>query len=148
MWHRIQIMQTHFNSNVGETRHHLFVTRFLYTGAFGQYANSLANLFTNSFCACRSRKRRKLLDLTVFLALLGSSGVKAAHKMMAKLTPYLPNRSSSTFSHSLWYLLSHNISPPSRTRVFLFFIPTYLCDQQLFSLYPFFALLSEEEPFC
>ena len=87
MWHRIQIMQTHFNSNVGETRHHLFVTRFLYTGAFGQYANSLANLFTNSICECRSRKRKKLLDLTVFLALLGSSGVKAAHKMMAKLTP-------------------------------------------------------------
>ena len=35
----------------------------------------------------RSRKCKKLLNLTVFLALLGSSSVKAAHKMLVKLTP-------------------------------------------------------------
>ena len=40
-----------------------------------------------SFYAHRSQKRKKVLDLTVFFALLGSLLVKAAHKMLMKLTP-------------------------------------------------------------
>ena len=44
------------------------------------------NLFTRSFYANRSQKRKKLLDLTVFFALLGSVCEKAA-QMMVKLTP-------------------------------------------------------------
>ena len=44
------------------------------------------NVFTSSFYACRSQKRKKLLYLTVFLVLLGSARVKAAHKMLVKLT--------------------------------------------------------------
>ena len=37
--------------------------------------------------AHRSRKRKKLLELTVVFAILGSSRVKAARKMLVKLTP-------------------------------------------------------------
>ena len=43
------------------------------------------NLFTHSFYAPRSRKRKKPLDLTDFFALLGSESVKAACKMLVKL---------------------------------------------------------------
>ena len=35
----------------------------------------------------RSQKCKKLLELTVFLALLGSACIKAARKMLVKLTP-------------------------------------------------------------
>ena len=48
---------------------------------------SFINLFTRSFYAHRSQKRKKLLDLTVFFALLGSAQVKAARKLLVKLTP-------------------------------------------------------------
>ena len=44
-------------------------------------------MFMRIFYPHRSQKRKKMLDLTVFLGLLGSAGVKAAHKMMVKLTP-------------------------------------------------------------
>ena len=44
------------------------------------------NVFTSSFHACRSEKCKKLLDLTVLFALLGSVHLKAAHKMLVKLT--------------------------------------------------------------
>ena len=46
----------------------------------------------SSTCLCAAfrladpKKTKKLLDLTVFFALLGSAGVKAACKMMVKLT--------------------------------------------------------------
>ena len=43
------------------------------------------NLFMHSFYTCRSQKCKKLIDLTVFLAILRSY-VKAARKMMVKLT--------------------------------------------------------------
>ena len=39
------------------------------------------------FYARRSQKRKKMLELTVFFALLGSSCVKAACKMLMKFTP-------------------------------------------------------------
>ena len=40
------------------------------------------NVFTRSFYTPRSQKRKKLHDLTVFFALLGSAGVTAARKML------------------------------------------------------------------
>ena len=40
------------------------------------------NVFTRSFYAHRSQKCKKLLDLTVFFALLGSEHVKAERKML------------------------------------------------------------------
>ena len=48
------------------------------------------NVFTPSFNTSRSQKRKKLLDLTVLFALLGSAIVKDARKMLVKLTPGLP----------------------------------------------------------
>ena len=44
------------------------------------------NMFTRSFYARRSQKCKKLLDLSVFFALLGSARVKDARKMLVKLT--------------------------------------------------------------
>ena len=43
-------------------------------------------VFMRSFYAHRSQKCKKLLDFTVFFARLGSEGVKAACKMLLKLT--------------------------------------------------------------
>ena len=45
------------------------------------------NTFTSSFYTCRSQKCKKLLDLTVFFVLLGPVSVRAACKMLMKLTP-------------------------------------------------------------
>ena len=45
------------------------------------------NVFTCNFYACRSQKRKKLLELTVVFVLLGSLRVKAARKLLVKLTP-------------------------------------------------------------
>ena len=45
------------------------------------------NVFTPSFYTCRSRERKKLPKLTVFFALLGFACVKAACKMLVKLSP-------------------------------------------------------------
>ena len=47
------------------------------------------NVFTHSFYASRSWKPKKLLELTDFCALLGSACLKAACKMLMKLTPNL-----------------------------------------------------------
>ena len=44
------------------------------------------NVFTCCVYAQRSQKRKKLLELTVFFALLGSARVNAARKMLVKLT--------------------------------------------------------------
>ena len=44
------------------------------------------NVFTRSFYVHRSQKCMNLLELTVFFALLGSGCVKAARKMLLKLT--------------------------------------------------------------
>ena len=44
------------------------------------------NVLTRSFYATWSQKRKKLLDVSVFFALLGSAHVKAACKMMVKWT--------------------------------------------------------------
>ena len=45
------------------------------------------NVFTQSFYTGRSRKHKKLLNLTVVFEFLGSAHVKAARKMLVKLTP-------------------------------------------------------------
>ena len=44
-----------------------------------------------SFYARRSRKCKKLPVLTVIFALLGPASVKAAHRMLMKLTPGIQN---------------------------------------------------------
>ena len=44
-------------------------------------------VFTCSFYARRSRKPKKLLELTVFFVLLGSACVKAGCKMLVKSNP-------------------------------------------------------------
>ena len=49
-----------------------------------------------AFYAHRSSKHKKLFDLTVFFALLGSAHVKAACNMLVKLTP----SSSSNLKHA------------------------------------------------
>ena len=51
-------------------------------------------------------KRKKMLDLTVFLRFLGSSCVKAARKMLVKLTP----RVELHFLKSLLLWDDHNYS--------------------------------------
>ena len=43
-------------------------------------------MFMSSFYACRSQKCKKLIELTLFFAVLGSVHVKAARKMLVKLT--------------------------------------------------------------
>ena len=55
---------------------------------------NFTNVFTSSFYSSRSQKKKKLLDLTVFFALLGSVYVRAALKMLVKLTPDLLNKSN------------------------------------------------------
>ena len=45
------------------------------------------NMFMLSCYACRSKKHKNTVKLSVFIALLGSKGVKALHKMLVKLTP-------------------------------------------------------------
>ena len=47
------------------------------------------NMFTRSFYTHRSQKRKRLLELTVFFALLGSAGVKAACKHVDEIDPCL-----------------------------------------------------------
>jgi len=42
---------------------------------------------TSSIYARRPRKRKKTVKLSIFFALLGSGGIKAAHKMLVELTP-------------------------------------------------------------
>ena len=46
-------------------------------------------VYTSSFYKWRSQNCKKLQDLTVSFALLGSAHIKAAHKMLLKLTPDL-----------------------------------------------------------
>ena len=49
--------------------------------------SNFINMFTRSFYTHRSQKRKKLLELTVSFALLGSVHVKASRKIMVKLIP-------------------------------------------------------------
>jgi len=44
---------------------------------------------TSSYCACRSRKHKKTVKSSVFFAILGSASVKAANRILMKLTPGL-----------------------------------------------------------
>ncbi len=48
---------------------------------------NFTNMFMRSFCARRSRKRKKTDNMTVFFMLLDSRGVNAAHRTLMKLTP-------------------------------------------------------------
>ena len=89
---------------VGETERHLLVTNTVCTricpfhqrvgeidlrsGNWGQFHQH----YTNSFYTCRSQKRKKLLELSVFFSLLESACIKAACKMLVKLTPGLKKK--------------------------------------------------------
>jgi len=48
---------------------------------------NFTNIFTLSFYAHRSRKRKNTDDLTVLFTLLGSTSVKAVHRTLMKLSP-------------------------------------------------------------
>ena len=56
---------------------------------------NFTNVFTSSFYACRSQKRKKDSQVMQLFALLGSLRVKAARKMLVKLIPggpcYMPS---------------------------------------------------------
>jgi len=47
---------------------------------------NFTNMFTNSFCARRSRKRKMTDNLTIIFMLSGSAWVKATRRMLMKLT--------------------------------------------------------------
>ena len=72
-------------SPAAATLNHLstVITDYTWLSAWGQFHQHS----TSSFYACRSQKRKKLLNLTVFLVLLGSARIKAACRMLVKLTP-------------------------------------------------------------
>jgi hypothetical protein len=53
---------------------------------FIKFGVDFINLFIQSFYACRSQKRKSANDLTAIFVLLGSAGIKAARKMLMKLT--------------------------------------------------------------
>ena len=62
-------------------------------------------MFTCSFYACRSRKRKKLLELTVFFKLLGSAGVKAGGKHVDEIDPWFLVRLGLLFCHRFLHLI-------------------------------------------
>jgi hypothetical protein len=47
----------------------------------------LVSISKISFCTPRSQKRKNTVKSSIFFALLGSASVKAAHRMLIKLTP-------------------------------------------------------------
>ena len=49
-----------------------------------RFGVNFINVFTHSFYAHRSQKRKKLLELTIVFALLGFAFVKVAPKMLVK----------------------------------------------------------------
>jgi len=55
--------------------------------AANAFGLNLINIFTLSFYARRSRKRKKTYNKTVFFTLLGSARVKAVRRTLMKLTP-------------------------------------------------------------
>ena len=48
---------------------------------------NFTNVLQVAFTPADTKRAKKLLDLTVFFALLGSGSVKAACRMLMKLTP-------------------------------------------------------------
>ena len=69
------------------------ITNIGHVDSMGRYTSTFdlppgvnfINVFTHSYSMRRSHKCKKLLDLTVFIAFLGSARVQAAHKMLMKL---------------------------------------------------------------
>ena len=77
------------------------------------------NVFMGRFYTCRSQTRKKLLELTVFLALLGSASVKAARKMLVKLSqgvsqPRVSSRILRNKENWLPNIFAHKPTPPPR----------------------------------
>ena len=61
-------------------------------------------VFMPTFYVSRSQMRKKLFDLTVFLALLGSACIKAARKMLVKLTLGFGSKDCATAGSSYTYI--------------------------------------------
>ena len=55
---------------------------------------NITNVLRAAFTLKDPKSAKKLLNLTVFFALLGSASVKAARKMMVKLIPELQRKSN------------------------------------------------------
>ncbi len=55
--------------------------------SFERPGDDFTNIFMLSFCARRSRKRKKIDDLTVFFTLLGSVSVKVVRKTLMQFSP-------------------------------------------------------------
>ncbi len=76
---------------------------------------NFTNIFMLSFYACRSRKRKKTDELTVFFTLLGSASIKAVRRTLMKSTPGVTLKNSSycdaktitSFIETLWPLCPH-----------------------------------------
>ena len=95
---------------------------------------NFTNVITHSFYARRSQKRKKLLELTVFFALLGSTCVKAAHKMLMKMTPADERESLFLDAFLIFYKEQSFIEP-------LLFISPSLRISLTFSHFNHFTLL-------
>ena len=69
------------------------------------------NVFTHSFYDLRSQKRKKLLKLTVFLAISVSACAKAARKMLVKLTRGTQYRRSQPYRTLSYRIFRIQFSP-------------------------------------
>ena len=94
------------------TRHQTQTTIYVQLSIILLYANisgvNFINVFTCSFYMCRSQKCKKLLDLNVLFVLFGSLHIKAARKILLKLTPGL----RLLFLLSQWLLSWKAVSVP------------------------------------
>ena len=77
------------NTRVFARRVFIWICYWSITAYISLTVVNLIFVFTFRFYLCRSQKHKKLLDLTDFFSLLGSACVKAACKMLVKLTPDL-----------------------------------------------------------
>ena len=80
------------------------------------------NMFTRSFYARRSPKCKKLLELTVFFALLESASIKVARNMLAKLTPDCVGRwrwDGTLFNDIIFYNLANRVWESYTTKIYL-----------------------------
>ena len=77
----------HFSKVKKDTLEHMAVWREKYRKGRNTSGVNFIKMCMCSFYTRRFQKRKKLLNLTVFWALLRSAHVKAARKMLVRLTP-------------------------------------------------------------
>jgi hypothetical protein len=63
------------------------VRKMIRKEAFSDQGSISPTCLLKAFIACRSQKCKMIKNLTVIIALMGSTRMKAAHKMLMKLTP-------------------------------------------------------------